>query len=85
MANRPLGAFSDRRQSLDQILRTLDRFAVDLHTYLPEPLPPFATPGTNNRVRQNRIALIYRNVMGPVKKGDTLDLMESEREARRLR
>jgi hypothetical protein len=23
--------------------------------------------------------------MGPVKKGDTLDLMESEREARRLR
>ena len=60
MANRPLGAFSDRRQYLDQILRTLDRFAVDLHTYLPEPLPPFATPGTNNRVRQNRIALIYR-------------------------
>ena len=51
----------------------------------------FKAKGSRGGITQVKVDLIgqkrslIRNVMGPVKKGDTLELMESEREARRLR
>ncbi|CAD8137493.1 unnamed protein product (macronuclear) [Paramecium tetraurelia] len=47
--------------------------------------------GSRGGITQVKVQLVgqqrtlIRNVMGPVRKGDTLELMECEREARRLR